>query len=86
MEVQEIIDILKVAKAEVEWNYPIDYYIAFDEAIRELEYRLPKQPNVIDHTNHTEYLCPSCGSSFIVGLTGLRYDICRDCGQKIEWR
>ena len=30
---KEVIDTLKIAKAEVEWCYPMDYYIAFDKAI-----------------------------------------------------
>lgn len=30
---KEVIDTLKLAKAEVEWNYPMDYYIAFEKAI-----------------------------------------------------
>lgn len=31
------VDILKVAKAEVEWNYPLDYQIAIDDAIECVE-------------------------------------------------
>ena len=30
---QEVIDTLEVAKAEVEWNYPMNYYLAIDQAI-----------------------------------------------------
>ena len=30
---KEVIDTLKIAKAEVEWNYPLDYAIAIDQAI-----------------------------------------------------
>ena len=30
---KELIKIIEIAKAEVEWNYPLDYQIAFDEAI-----------------------------------------------------
>lgn len=30
---KEVIDTLKLAKAEVEWNYPMDYYVAFKESI-----------------------------------------------------
>lgn len=33
MNAQEAIDIMKIAIAEVEWNYPLDYAIAFEEAI-----------------------------------------------------
>lgn len=31
---KEVIDTLKLAKAEVEWNYPLDYAIAIDQAIK----------------------------------------------------
>lgn len=30
---KELIDTLEIAKAEVEWNYPLDYAIAIDQAI-----------------------------------------------------
>ena len=36
MKLEEIINTLKVIKAEVEWEYPLDYYIAIDEAIKYL--------------------------------------------------
>lgn len=31
---KEVIDTLEVAKAEVEWNYPLDYEIAIDQAVQ----------------------------------------------------
>ena len=34
---KELIDTLKAAKAEVEWCYPMDYYIAFDKAINHIK-------------------------------------------------
>ena len=36
MKLEEIINTLEVIKAEVEWEYPLDYYIAIDEAIKYL--------------------------------------------------
>lgn len=30
---KELIGTLKIAAAEVEWGYPMDYYIAFEKAI-----------------------------------------------------
>ena len=35
---KEAIDIIKVARAEVEWEYPMDYAAAFDKAIKALEF------------------------------------------------
>lgn len=34
---REAIETIKIAIAEVEWNYPMDYAIAFDMAIEALE-------------------------------------------------
>ena len=40
---KEAIKILEIAKAEVEWNYPLDYAIAIDTAIEALEKQIPKK-------------------------------------------
>lgn len=37
MKNEEAIETLKMAKAEVEWSYPMDYQVAFDKAIEALE-------------------------------------------------
>lgn len=34
---QEAIQTIKIAIAEIEWDYPMDYAIAFEEAIEALE-------------------------------------------------
>ena len=34
---EEVIETLKVAKSEIEWEYPMDYQIALDKAIKALE-------------------------------------------------
>ena len=34
---KEVIDTLKLAKAEVEWNYPMNYYLAIDQAIKYIQ-------------------------------------------------
>lgn len=31
---KEVIETLEIAKAEIEWNYPLDYAIAIDQAIK----------------------------------------------------
>lgn len=38
---QEAIKTIKIAIAEVEWNYPMDYAIAFEKAIEALEKQVP---------------------------------------------
>lgn len=35
MKPQEAIGIMKIAISEVEWEYPMDYPVAFEEAINE---------------------------------------------------
>ena len=36
MKPEEAIETIKIAIAEVEWNYPMDYTVAFEEAIKAL--------------------------------------------------
>ena len=37
MKIKEIIETLEIIKAAVEWDYPLDYAIAIDEAIKILK-------------------------------------------------
>lgn len=61
MNAQEVIDIMKIAIAEVEWNYPLDYAIAFEEAIKALEKQIPKK--LILGDDEQDYVrCPECKS------------------------
>ena len=57
MKIEKIIETIKVAAAEVEWDYPIDYTVAFEEAIKALEKQIPKMP-IYDAAN---IKCPNCG-------------------------
>lgn len=43
---KELINIIEIAKAEVEWDYPLDYQIAFDETI-EIIKRMDKLSEVL---------------------------------------
>ena len=74
---QEAIDIIKVAIAEVEWNYPMDYAVAFEGAIEALEKQIPQKP--VD----TDWLyCPNCKKSLNVMA---KEKFCNDCGQALDW-
>ena len=42
MKTEKIIETIKVAAAEVEWDYPLDYTIALDEAAELLENPVPE--------------------------------------------
>ena len=93
MTAKEAIKTIQVAIAEVEWNYPLDYSIAFETAIEALDKREAKKPE--PHTVDVEklkignanwckgttvYRCPKC-NNFI----SRTYDFCYKCGQKLDW-
>lgn len=83
MKLEYIIETIKVALAEVEWNYPFDYTLAFEETIKLLEKQIPKKPFVKKYAEEYGYWiwkCPNCGDEW-----AFRYNYCHNCGQKIDW-
>jgi hypothetical protein len=56
---KEAIEIIKIAKAEIEWNYPLNYNIAFDKAIESLEKESEKiemsEQEYLYHCNRIRY-------------------------------
>ena len=71
MKPEEAIETIKIAIAEVEWNYPMDYTVAFEEAIEALEkadkYRwhdLRKNPDDLPEAD--EYGC----SEYVLVMIG----------------
>ena len=88
MNLKEVIKTLELAKAEVEWNYPMDYAVAIDEAIKAIDKQMPKKPKVIDRWR----MCPRCYEEYgfnydiLIGMRGLKTGECRclNCGQVIE--
>ena len=97
MTAEETISILKIAIAEVEWNYPMDYAVAIETAIQALEKQIPKKIMAVNDPCHVKALdsesamiytyscihCPNC-SKWIVANTNHRY--CEHCGQALDWR
>ena len=84
MTLKEAITILKIAKAEVEWNYPLDYAIAIDTAISALEKQIPKKPiSLGEDIDRDVGQCPNCKE---IIDTYEDYKYCSDCGQAIDWR
>ena len=84
MNLKEVIKTLELAKAEVEWNYPMDYAVAIDEAIKAIDKQIPKKPKLHREFEvlgiiHEIYLCPSCGAMLDTE------DYCTNCGQAI-WK
>ena len=82
---QEAIKNIEIAIAEVEWEYPMQYAIAFEIAIKALEKQMPKKPIKSDRQEiryTLTYDCPTCGRQF----TGTGFaDYCYHCGQALDW-
>ena len=75
---EEAIKTIQVAIAEVEWNYPLDYSVAFETAIEALEKQIPKKV--------TKSVCPSCNRIFLFRHGEKRKgDYCDNCGQALDW-
>lgn len=87
MTAEEAIKTIQVAIAEVEWNYPLDYSIAFETAIEALEKQIPKKP--IDAGYY--YMCPCCrGDLGVSGDDIFIYEYptpkyCSNCGCGLDW-
>ena len=84
---EEAIKTIQVAIAEVEWEYPLDYSIAFKTAIEALEKQIPKKPI----NEECYYICPCCRGDlgvsdddiFIYELSMPKY--CSNCGCVLDW-
>lgn len=87
MTAEEAIKTIQVAIAEVEWEYPLDYSIAFETAIEALEKQIPKKPI----NEECYYICPCCRGDlgvsdddiFIYELSMPKY--CSNCGCVLDW-
>lgn len=85
MTAKEAIQTIEAAKAEVEWNYPLDYAAAFEAAIKALEKRIPKKP--INCSDRDWYLCPNCLRTIKKRIEDSDHDVkfCPFCGQALDW-
>lgn len=86
MEIEKIIEIIKIAAAEVEWNYPLDYIIALNEAAELLEKQIPKKPKYIsepDVFNKAEVEC-ECFATQDVAINTIKRVHCWKCGQLLD--
>lgn len=82
MKPQEAIGIMKIAIAEVEWEYPMDYAVAFEMAIEALEKQVPKKPIGF---KYEQISCPNCSVSLVYCLHSYEGSYCEDCGQRLDW-
>ena len=85
MNLKEVIKTLEVAKAEVEWNYPMDYAVAIDEAIKAIDKQIPKKPEPKKDASGEYYVCPICGV-YQEYLTDGKPPYCVNCGQALDWQ
>lgn len=76
MTYEEARKIIETAIAEVEWNYPLDYDVAFETAKEALDKQIPKKPQ----EDNVFFRCPTCSTLFTPAE-----DYCNKCGQKIDW-
>jgi formamidopyrimidine-DNA glycosylase len=84
---QEAIEIIKIAIAEVEWNYPMDYAVAFEKAIEALEKQIPKKPKTLYCLGEvSNYSCPNCGEAQGKTIGKKWWNYCPHCQQALDWR
>lgn len=84
MTTKEAVETIKIAIAEVEWNYPLDYSIAFEKAIEALEKQMPKKPYDVD-TEYKTFDCPECLSKLYTDDDMQDCGYCPVCGQDLDW-
>lgn len=89
---EEAIKTIEIAIADVEWNYPMDYAIAFENAISALEKQIPKKAirasraiekdgQLFMNDDNEYWKCPMCANYDVPLRENQQY--CHYCGQKI---
>lgn len=81
---EEAIKTIELAKAEVEWEYPMDYAVAFEKAKEALEKQIPKKPYDVD-TECKTFDCPACLSKLYADEDVRDCTYCCVCGQALDW-
>ena len=90
MEPTEAINTIIIAIGEVEWNYPMNYTVAFEAAVDALEKQIPRKPIYSDYDDNgfgeiIPYMaiCPICGYEFEFGTWNENHHCV--CGQAMDW-
>ena len=79
---KEAIGIIKMAKARIKWDHPMEYVVGFDMAISALEKQIPKKVRITTSTKR----CSVCGRQLSgIGNIHPERNYCQSCGQAIEW-
>lgn len=89
MKTEKIIETIKIAATEVEWNYPLDYTIALNEAAELLEKQVPKKPfpktDIETERDYWTWKCPNCGREIPYGTWNYEDSHHCECGQALDW-
>lgn len=91
MTIEEAIRTIEIAIAEVEWEYPMEYAVAFEIAMSAIEKQISKKPNGMYDENESkkgkrlygEALIGSCPVCHQEVQLGMKY--CMNCGQALDW-
>ena len=91
MTFKEAIKTIQVAIAEVEWEYPLDYSVAFETAIEALEKQIPRKCRIKSTAKLQTFYCPTCEQVVVSRienewLAGRLQKYCDNCGQALDWR
>lgn len=78
---EDAIKNIEIAIAEVEWEYPMEYAVAFEAAIEALEKQIAKKPKKTRDGN----LACQCGLVVQTGFKRHNRYYCDICGQAIDW-
>lgn len=76
--IEEAIQNIEVAVAEVEWYLPLNYAASFDMAIDALKKQIPQKIKRRYIFSDKAYDCPACGSQIEPA------EYCSKCGQKLN--
>ena len=86
-EIEKAIKAIKIAIAEVEWNYPLDYAIAFETAIEALQEKLERKKgcSFCNDKRVVSFCATSYHSSLepITIIEDLYFGFCPHCGRKL---
>ena len=94
---EEAIKTIETAIVEVEWDYPMNYSVAFEMAISALEKQIPKKPIKINKNSvfdgNWKKICPYCGAKLMERITTenesypIHYNMTKHCmcGQTLDW-
>lgn len=77
---QEAIKNIEIAIAEVEWEYPMQYAIAFEIVIKALEKQIPQKTKNVSDDGVERYICGKCNN-----LMHRKQYCCDNCGQALGW-